>query len=229
MNSSSHIARRVIWRDLGPSGRPPMGSQRTLLTVVGVVVLLIAAIAFANRPQNGDAGDSAPPAASGDALPANTHSKLGAQSAAARYASALGGEGMFNKPTRNKILQAFADPEQRDELQRAIDADYSAEFNKRIGLDANGRPPKGTAFVARSMPAGTIVKSFGPNKATVDVWCAGLFGLTGGDSEIPVETSWFTMTMRLRWTDGGWKVSEFTQKDGPSPAHANEYGQAPPL
>ncbi|MBT2674506.1 hypothetical protein J7E95_27610, partial [Streptomyces sp. ISL-14] len=90
-------------------GRSP---SRSLVTVVGVVVLLIAAIAFANR--GGDdsgsaAGDenqpnSSPTAASGSrpvagkagGIPAGfAQDEVGAQSAAANYSVALGSADMF--------------------------------------------------------------------------------------------------------------------------------------
>jgi hypothetical protein len=69
------------------------------------------------------------------------------------------------------------------------------------------------------------------DEATVDVWCSGLFGLTGkGVKEIPLETSWFTITMTLRWTDTGWRLAGSEQVDGPEPeSAAGKYGQAPQL
>jgi hypothetical protein len=36
------------------------------------------------------------------------------------------------------------------------------------------------------------------------------------------------MTLTLRWTAGDWKLTEFTQTDGPEPS-AGKFGQAPPL
>ncbi|SFH06915.1 hypothetical protein [Streptomyces mirabilis] len=86
--------RQVIWTSLGTGGRGP-GSRRRrgLIIAVGVVVLLIAAIALATRSsQSKHAAD--------DLLaPEISHSHGGAQSAAAKMASALGSETMFNPET----------------------------------------------------------------------------------------------------------------------------------
>ncbi|MED7828873.1 hypothetical protein VXC91_45400, partial [Streptomyces chiangmaiensis] len=70
-------------------------------------------------------------------------------------------------------------------------------FNRKIGLDDEGRPSAGATFVSRTMPAGTVVRAYRPEEATVDVWCSGLFGLMGkGVQEIPLKTSWFTKYLR---------------------------------
>ncbi|MFF3460480.1 hypothetical protein ACFYXH_40620 [Streptomyces sp. NPDC002730] len=135
---------------------------------------------------------------------------------------------MFTPAARHAIVDSIADPAERGELQAGLDADYSAAFNERIGLDASGRPPQGGVFVSRTMPAGTTVKAYEGDTATVAVWCSGLFGVTGKDSKAPVKTNWFTMTIKLKWAEGGWKMTAFTQAEGPEPARG-EFGQAPPL
>ncbi|MFJ1975253.1 hypothetical protein ACIO93_42265 [Streptomyces sp. NPDC087903] len=155
------------------------------------------------------------------------HSREGAQSAAARIAAALGSEAMFSEQDRHNVVQLVVEPAKRGELQAAFDADYSPDLNRRIGLDAEGHAPAGATFVSRSMPAGVTLHSYSPAEATVAVWCSGFFGLTGkGVTEIPVKTSWFTMTLTVHWTTDGWRVTEFTQQDGPEPAAGN-FGAAP--
>ncbi len=218
----------------GGARRGGRTSSRSLVTVVGVVVLLIAAIAFANR----GGGDSAAPsrdenqpnssstAASG-ARPVDgkaagipggfARDEQGAQSAAANYASALGSDGMFSVSRRHEIVQTVAAPSSVEQLQSGFDKDYSAGLLKRIGLNEDGSAPTGKTFVNRTLPAGTKVTSFSSNAATVEVWCNGLFGLAGDDSTNPVTSTWFTVTMKLNWTDRDWKVLETTQKTGPTP------------
>jgi hypothetical protein len=122
-----------------------------------------------------------------------------------------------------------ADPDEREKLQQAFDADCTADFNRKIGLDSEGRPPTGAIFISRTLPAGTVVRTYHPQEATVDVWCSGPFGLTGkGVHEIPIKSSWFTMTVTVRWTPDGWRLSEFSQKDGLEPTSAAAaFGQAP--
>ncbi|WP_217166660.1 hypothetical protein [Streptomyces sp. AC512_CC834] len=212
----------------GGPRRGGRSSSRSLVTVVGVVVLLIAAIAFANR--GGDDSASSDDAASGKpktsaTAPSGTkpvqagfaHDEQGAQSAAANYAVALGSDGMFDEARRHEIVQAVADSGSVDRLQTDFDADYSADFLKRIGLDENGKAPSGVTFVNRTLPAGTKVTAFSDSAATVEVWCNGLFGLAGEKATNPVTNSWFTVTMKLSWDGSDWKVQETSQKTGPTP------------
>ncbi|MDQ0843719.1 hypothetical protein [Streptomyces sp. V1I6] len=218
----------------GGARRTGRSSSRSLITVVGVVVLLIAAIAFANQGGGADAppeaGDKAPKAQStapsgvrpvkGNAggIPTGyMQDEQGAQSAAANYAVALGSDGMFDKERRRTIVETVADASAVDKLRSGFDADYSAGFLAQIGLNADGTAPSGTTFVNRTMPAGTKVLSYSNDAADVDVWCMGLFGLTGEKSTKPVTSGWFTVSVKLKWNGSDWKVLETSQKTGPTP------------
>ncbi|MFF2504841.1 hypothetical protein ACFVTY_15905 [Streptomyces sp. NPDC058067] len=210
-------------------GRPPVrSSSRSLITVVGVVVLLIGAIAFANRgggdsPSGGgdakkpDASATAPtgtkPVASGFA-----HDEQGAQSAAANYAVALGSAEMFDKNRRHAIVDAVYTPAVAADRQTSLDKVYAQEtFLSSIGLNADGTAPSGSTFVSRIIPVGTKTMKFGGDSATVSIWYSSLFGLAGTNAKNPVSESWFTNTYELQWTGGDWKVTDFQQKDGPVP------------
>jgi hypothetical protein len=220
----------------GGARRGGRSSSRSLVTVVGVVVLLIAAIAFANR--GGD--DSAPSGetATGDKpqtsataptgeQPVTTkaagipsgfpHDQQGAQSAAANYSVALGSADMFNKVKRDTILQAIIVPSRVAGFQTSLDKAYSPAFNKNVGLNEDGSTPKGYTFVSRTSPLGTKVTESSSDTATVEVWCSGLLGLAGQNSTAPVTSSWFTITTKLEWTNGDWKIVTHSQKDGPAP------------
>ncbi|MET7456591.1 hypothetical protein ABZT03_32875 [Streptomyces sp. NPDC005574] len=236
----------------GGARRGGRSSSRSLVTVVGVVVLLIAAIAFANRGgddsasngtgTSGNKPDTTSTAASGNkpvksttgGIPSGfTRDQTGAESAAANYAVALGSDGMFNATRRHEIVQTVAAPSAVDRLQSGFDADYSVGFLQKIGLDDDGNAPAGKTFVNRTLPAGTKVTSFSTSAATVEVWCNGLFGLAGDDSTNPVTSSWFTVTLKLTWSDSDWKVLESGQKAGPTPvtgdspiSGADEIGKA---
>lgn len=204
-------------------GRPSRG----LVTGVGVIVLLIAAIAFANRdgdetPAADKSSAAAPTAPTGERPVAAgfAHDEQGAQSAAANYAVALGSSDMFNDARRHDIVQTIAAASALDGLQDGFDADYSAEFRKTIGLQEDGSAPAGNTFVNRTMPVGTKVTAYDDSAATVEVWCQGLFGIAGDSSTTPVTSSWFTVTMKLRWEDD-WKVVETAQKTGPTPVNGD--------
>ncbi|MFD7444529.1 hypothetical protein [Streptomyces sp. NPDC059909] len=220
--------------DVYGGARRPVRNSRSFITVVGVVVLLIAAIAFANRGDGADTpetdgkapGGTAPTAATGvrpvtgknGEIPTGyARDEQGAQSAAANYAVALGSDGMFNEQRRHAIVEAIADSSSLSKLQSGFDADYSQAFLDQIGLNADGSAPDGATFVSRTLPAGTKVKSFANSSADVDVWCVGLFGLTGEQSTKPVTSGWFTVTVKLKWNGSDWKVLETSQKTGPTP------------
>ncbi|WP_030342182.1 hypothetical protein [Streptomyces sp. NRRL S-1022] len=224
----------------GAPRRPHRTSSRSLVTVVGVVVLLIAAIAFANRGDD-SAGDdttakgaqprAASTAASG-AKPVDTktgsipngfpHTDQGAQSAAANYAVALGSADMFTKAGRDAILQAVMTPSGVMSSEAAFDKAYTPALSKSLGLNDDGTAPKGYTFVSRTSPIGTKVTESTGDTATVEVWCSGLLGLAGENSTNPVTNSWFTITMKLEWVDGDWKIITHSQKDGPAPVPGDD-------
>ncbi|MFF3454304.1 hypothetical protein ACFYXH_08220 [Streptomyces sp. NPDC002730] len=222
--------------DVYGGARRPVRNSRSLITVVGVVVLLIAAIAFANQGGAGGEDDpsggggkgaaGAPTAATGvkpvtekdGAIPSGyAKDEQGAQSAASNYAVALGSDGMFNQARRHDIVKAVADASTLNKLQSGFDADYSTAFLAQIGLSADGTAPAGSTFVNRTLPAGTKVLNFAGETAAVDVWCMGLFGLTGEKSTKPVTSGWFTVSVKLKWNGSDWKILETGQKTGPTP------------
>jgi hypothetical protein len=224
----------------GAPRRPARSSSRSLVTVVGVVVLLIAAIAFANRgdhPSADTASDKGNrPATSSTAAsgtePVQTkasgvptgfaHTEQGAQSAASNYAVALGSTGMFNKDSRHRLLSLLYTSQAADRLQSTMDQAYSADFLAKMGLDAAGNPPQGSTFVSRIVPAGATVLNYADNGARVAVWYVGLIGMAGSSSTDPVTSSWKTWTFDLQWTGGDWKIASDSQKDGPAPVPGDD-------
>ncbi|MGA4953842.1 hypothetical protein [Streptomyces lydicamycinicus] len=222
----------------GPGRRSRTGlSSRNLVTIVGVIVLLLAAIAFANRGGSGnsettaddsskDPGHTQPTAPTGTrAVDGKTggiasgfaKTEQGAQSAAANFAVALGSSDMFNKEQRHKIVNTVMAPSATATLQNKLDDAYSPDFFKTVGLKADGSTPSGMTFVSRTIPVGTKIKDFAKDQATVEVWCTGLLGMAGEGSVKPVTTSWFTLTMKLAWTGNDWKTLTRSQTDGPAP------------
>ncbi|MFD5137841.1 hypothetical protein ACFWMX_16595 [Streptomyces sp. NPDC058378] len=217
-------------------GRRPARSSRSLIMVVGVVVLLIAAIAFANQGggRASDGGNEKKPDAAGAGPTAATgtkpvqgkngtiasgfaHDEQGAQSAAANYAVALGSADMFDKTKRDGILDAVIAPASIGKFRTTLDKAYSTDFFRNVGLNDDGTPPAGFAFISRTTPIGTKATKSSVDSATVEVWCSGLIGLAGEGSTKPVTDGWFTITMELQWVDGDWKAITHSQKDGPAP------------
>ncbi|WP_433919062.1 hypothetical protein OIE50_24675 [Streptomyces canus] len=224
----------------GGARRSGRSSSRSLVTVVGVIVLLIAAIAFANR--GGDDGSSSAEGAGGQPDVASTapsgtkpvqsmpgviptgykHDVQGAQSAAANYAVALGSADMFNKAKRDATLQTIIAPTHVADFTSTLDKAYTPALSKSIGLNDDGSTPVGYTFVSRTSPVGTKVTQSSQNSATVDVWCSGLLGMAGEKSTNPVTNSWFTITMQLEWTADDWKVVTQSQKEGPAPVPGDD-------
>ncbi|MGM9466482.1 hypothetical protein [Streptomyces murinus] len=220
----------------GAPRRPGRSPSRGLITVVGVVVLLIAAIAFANRGDHSSANTSASKATRPQAAstsPTGTHpvntktagipsgfarTQQGAESAAANYSVALGSADMFNTAARHALVERLYTPDAAADRQSALDSAYtSTKFLSNIGLTKDGTAPKGETFISRVVPVGTKTTAFSEDTATVAVWYTSLFGLSGDASTNPVTESWFTTTYELKWVDNDWKVSDFQQKDGPVP------------
>lgn len=236
---TGHTRTRLPGNDpYGGARRGGRSSSRGMVTVVGVVVVLIAAIAFANRggsnsgssdggSNSADKPQSAATAATGtkpvgtnaSGIPAGfAHNAQGAQSAAANYSVVLGSADMFNTDRRHTIVNTVYAPNVAASRQNDLDSAYSSEkFLTSIGLDKTGAAPKGQTFVSRVIPVGTKLASSGKTDATVEVWYTSLFGLSGEASSNPVSESWFTTTYQLKWINDDWKVTDFQQKDGPVP------------
>ncbi|MDW4912033.1 hypothetical protein [Streptomyces californicus] len=221
-----------------PQARRPARNSRSLVMIVGVVVLLIAAIAFANR--GGGSDDDASPGAKGRGSTGSaptaatgtkpvqgkngtiasgfTHDEQGAQSAAANYSVALVSDGMFDQTRRKEISEAVYAPAVASTRQADLDRIYSDEsFLRSIGLEPDGKAPQGLTFISRANPVGTKMEKYSEDTATVAVWYSALFGLAGEGSKNPVSESWYTTTYELRWVGGDWKITDFHQEDGPVP------------
>lgn len=220
-----------------PHARRPVRNSRSLVTITAVVVLLVAAIAIANR--GGGSDDAASPGAksrgtagSAPTAPTGTkpvqgkndtiasgfaHDEQGAQSAAANYAVALGSAEMFTKESRDRILDTVYSPATADKIRAPQDQAYSTEFLAHLGLDPEGNAPEGSTFISRTVPVGTKVLEFEGDTAKVAVWYTGLVGMSGQDSTKPVSTTWKTWTAQLSWSGGDWKVTAASETDGPAP------------
>ncbi|MFD4033383.1 hypothetical protein ACFWVP_23460 [Streptomyces sp. NPDC058637] len=223
-------------------GRRPARNSRSLIMVVGVVVLLVAAIAFANR--GGSGGEAEDPAAGKESSAAGAgptaatgtkpvqgkngtiasgfaRDEQGAQSAAANYAVALGSAEMFDKTKRDGILQVTHVPAVVARLQADMAEAYSPGFLANVGLNEDGSTPSGLTFVSRTVPVGTKVTARSGDATTVEVWCTGLVGMAGQGSTKPVTATWFTITEKLKWVDNDWKVESSTQAEGPTPVNGD--------
>lgn len=227
----------------GPTGDPygprrPVRSSRSLITVAGVVILLLGAIAFANMGGDKDDSNAKPGTTSGnraDAAPTSptgtkpvtgktgtipsgfAHDQQGAESAASNFAVALGSADMFVASSRQAIVQATHDPAVVGKLTADLDTAYSPDFLKNVGLNEDGNAPSGLTFVSRTIPVGTKVIEHTDGSATIEVWCTGLVGMAGEGSTKPVTETWFTISEKLKWIGNDWKIESSSQTEGPLP------------
>ncbi|WP_037573989.1 hypothetical protein [Phaeacidiphilus oryzae] len=227
--------------DPAAGGAPVHRRLRTLAVVLGVVVVLVVIVAVVNRgngPGSGataasggsaDGASSAPTAPTGTNPVSTTSNGIatgfpqteeGAQSAAANYSVALGSSDMYVTNTRHTILSTIGDPAVTAGLQAQSDQAYERQA-KSFGLQ-NGLPPTGMTFVSRTIPVGTKVDSYDGGKATVEIWANSLGGLAGQGSTNPVTEYWFTDVLQLHWVNGDWKMSGYSQKDGPVPVTGSQ-------
>jgi hypothetical protein len=222
-----------------------------MITVVGVLLMLIAAMACAHRGGGCDdsasggsgsgagAGAAADPTAptgvkpvkgasgsddgTGISIPSGfANDQQGAASAAANYAVALGSAAMFHADQRHTIINTVYTPSAAAKTTADLDTANSAGFLAQLGLDADGNAPEGSTFVSRTIPVGTKVESFSQGAAKVSVWYTGLIGMAGTDSKNPVATTWKTATFDLRRAGNDWKTQSYTQKSGPAPVPGDD-------
>lgn len=232
---SGHTRTRLPEGDGGVYGtprRPGSRSPRSLVTVVAVVVLLIAAIAFANRGGGDGTSDSAADDVRPDAAPTAPSGRKpvssgfgkdreGVQSAAANYAVALASADILKPTLRPGILKQVFVADKVPDLAAKFDKAYSKDFLAKVGLDEHGNAADGLTYVSRTAPIGTKAVKYAGDTATVEVWCTGVFGTAGPESKTPVANDWFTMTLSMRWTGDDWRVESFSQKPGPAPVNSD--------
>ncbi len=218
-----------------PGPRRPL---RTLVAVLAVVAVLVGAVAVLNRTSgsstpstagSSDDGAGKPTAATGTKPVTTTqngiavgfpHTSEGAQSAAVNYAVALGSAEMYTAATRKNIVSTIADATVVNALLTRFGPSYDA-LGAKLGLQ-DGKGPAGQSFISRTVPVGAKADSYDAQSATVDVWSTGLTGLAGQHSTAPVTEYWQTSTLRLRWSNGDWKVLDVSTKDGPTPVTGSQ-------
>lgn len=144
------------------------------------------------------------------------HSKAGAQVAAANYLAVYGSEAMFSPTARAEIVRAMVARTDQEALTDQLDQSFGLA-GQAYGLDSAGLPVKGLDLVARTVPVGVTVQSYGSARAVVEVWAVSIVGLAGEGSTRPISEAWNTATVTLRWADGDWKWASLSQRDGPTP------------
>ena len=230
--------------DIYGSGRRPRAgmSSRNLVTIVGVIVLLLAAIAFANRGGSGNsetpAGDSAkdapttpspPPPPAPSRSPARTAASPRASPRRSRGRSRRRRIMRWRSVQRRHVLKPTDGTRSSEHVYRATVAaarknDLDKAYSTHLPQAARSRRrtatrPQGMTFVSRTNPSARRLESFKGDTAKVSKSGTPASSASAGDRSprTPVTESWFTIHLQLQWAGGDWKVDDFTQKDGPAP------------
>ncbi|MEU5476820.1 hypothetical protein [Streptomyces mirabilis] len=144
-------------------------------------------------------------------------SQAGAIKAAVNYQLARSStDYLANPAVRAKTLRAMATSSGLTELRNSDD-DSATTVLSNLGLTQKQAEQ---TLVSRSAVLGTRVVSYVPEAASVELWMAGIVGVTAKDSPLPVTGSWTTVTVSLQWQNGDWKLSAVRSVSGPTPVQS---------
>lgn len=168
----------------------------------------------------GSAGSAGGPAPSTqDGVPVGyAHTQGGAISAAVNFEMARSTSSYFtDTAVRDQILSVIMAP-QSLASEIAADGQATASVLSNLGLSQG----QTSSLMVRSAPMGTKVDSYASGLATVEVWMAGVVGVTDHSSSLTPTASWDTYTYTLTWVDGDWKAVSISAANGPTPLSNNQ-------
>ncbi|MEU5633772.1 hypothetical protein ACH47C_17635 [Streptomyces rishiriensis] len=141
------------------------------------------------------------------------HNQAGAVQAAVNYQVARSSAAYFtDEKARHATLTAMMTSQSQERQIRNDDTGMQQVLTS-LGVTAGSEDE----LVARGAAMGTRVTTYTDQVATVDVWMAGLVGVTDKNAPMPVSASWTTYTLTLQWQSGDWKLSAITSVNGPTP------------
>ncbi|MFI9366104.1 hypothetical protein ACIG5E_34395 [Kitasatospora sp. NPDC053057] len=145
------------------------------------------------------------------------HSKSGALSAAANYAAAIGSPRVLTPEGRTGIVSAIAAPASAAALQQQLDRSASGATYDQLRTDQNGKVPFGLASVPISLQLD------GPGEpgdtATVQVYAITYVA----SSTATAAGGYGRATVKLAWTGGDWKLTDFSAVSTTGPISTNYY------
>lgn len=154
-----------------------------------------------------------------DGIPVGyAHSQGGAVSAAVNFEMARSTAGYFtDTAARDQVLSVIMAP-QSLASEVAADGQATASVLSNLGLSQG----QTSSLLVRSAPMGTKIDSYASSLATVEVWMAGVVGVTDNSSSLTPTASWDTYTYTLTWTNGDWKAVSISAANGPTPLSNNQ-------
>ena len=145
-----------------------------------------------------------------------TPNQAGAVQAAVNYQVARSSAAYFtDEKVRHATLAAMMTSEALDRQTRNDDNGMQQVLSS-LGVTSGN----GDELVARGAAMGTRVTTYTDQVATVEVWMAGLVGVTDTNAPMPVSASWTTYTLTLQWQSGDWKLASINSVNGPTPLDA---------
>lgn len=146
------------------------------------------------------------------------HTQGGAISAAVNFEMARSSASYFtDTAVRDQILSVIMAP-QSLASEIAADGQATASVLSNLGLSQG----QTSSLLVRSAPMGTKVDSYASGLATVEVWMAGIVGVTDHSSSLTPTASWDTYTYTLTWVNGDWKAVSISAANGPTPLSNNQ-------
>lgn len=192
------------------------GSRRAT-AAAGLALLLAGAVAGrltapdAAAPPAPPLGSGPGPASAAGSVPTGyARTQEGAVAAATTYLAALSGRTVLDTAARKAALDAVVLPSAR------------AAVEPQFRVDAAGAQASGLtaalvdgSLVARTIPAGSRVRSYTPEAASVEVWSVSLLGTRTLNR---VGARWRTTTVEMRWDGSDWKLAGIDGRSGPVPS-----------
>lgn len=219
-------------RRLGVIGILGAGSLVVIL-LLGLVLLLVGhkgspaaggTRTTAGTTSSGGSGGSAasasgPAPSTQDGVPVGyAHTQGGAISAAVNFEMARSTSSYFtDTAVRDQVLSVIMAP-QSLASEIAADGQATASVLSNLGLSQG----QTSSLLVRSAPMGTKVDSYASGLATVEVWMAGVVGVTDHSSSLTPTASWDTYTYTLTWVNGDWKAVSISAANGPTPLSNNQ-------
>ena len=198
------------------TGRTP--TRRVVATAAAGVAVFLVGWAVGHRPGANHTVTPLPaavaPVAAGVAGEAGytVRSRAGVVAAARRATQLLSAPVVLDTPARSAVFAALVVPE----AARRFEARYRRDLptlRRSLGVAARGPVPGGV--VMRSVSLGHHLASYSRDRARVGLWTVLVLG---NGVRVPPRAVWRAVEVTLAWTPAGWRVTDLTDTQGPTPA-----------
>jgi hypothetical protein len=138
-------------------------------------------------------------------------SAAGAAAAATQFLGTLSRLVHWDVSAREAALRRIAAPSAAGVVDGGLAALGAVD---RLVADARTRRP-GARMLLTDVPVAYRVEQVGRDTARVDVWSVGLVLVEGATDATEV---WSTSSLDLIWSEGDWRVAQWSRASGPAPA-----------